>query len=765
MEKMRIRIVRYAAALIFLAVCAVCLPQNTYAAEETSEGQKDIYLPELVEEEVSDDGIEAYAEEDGEDFHGTDQELYAIMEQRVKDAMLTSDTSEFTVSFLDLKAKVDDYHIRSFYCYSPYFPTRLIDMTLYIRDGYYSKVEVNNSFGNKEKTKEVFDEIDQKLASIYALVDDPGMTDFDKALVIHDYLVSHAYYDISCTYFTSYGVLVAGKGVCQSFAGAYMYLMHHLGIDAYFVPCETMKHGWNVIRIDGALYNVDTTWDLGSYTGADHTHFLFNNDEMDALGYTYIDEELLYICNSTRYSNTERRRATSPVVFKDGLLYFVKDGNLYCGTSRKASEIRSKKDLKDALVKTDDALYYASRTKVYRYSFKKKRETVVYEVPEPYQRDGWEMEGMLLEDGQINGRLDAGYQKRKSFSIIPTEDQPIADGWLETEDGWRYYRDDQPLYGWQWLNRHWYYLDPDSGLRKTGRLEEKGNVYYLDENGVMQTGFVGLWDGVHYFNKSGQQTTSWQKVDGKWYYLDGDGLLQYGWMELQGKWYYLSMSDGEMAVGWKLIQGNEYYFNKDGHRQTGWQKRDDIWCYLNQDGELQTEQWINDNYYVDYEGNMVVDDWIWVDDNDRYYVDADGRKVKNRWAKIWGDWYCFSKEGLMRRECWIGDYYVRDDGIMATNQMVGDYYVDSDGVWIKNTWMNVEGQNYYFGKDGKIAKNRWAEIDGDWYCFNKEGQMRTNCWIGDYYVLEDGKMAKDQWIGNYYVDADGKWVKGQTKAA
>ena len=342
MEKMRTRIVRYAAALIFLAVCAVCLPQNTYAAEETSEGQKDIYLPELVEEEAPDDGVAAYAADDGEDFHGTDQELYAIMEQRVKDAMLTSDTSEFTVSFLDLKAKVDDYHIRSFYCYSPYFPTRLIDMTLYIRDGYYSKVEVNNSFGNKEKTKEVFDEIDQKLASIYALVDDPGMTDFDKALVIHDYLVSHAYYDISCTYFTSYGVLVAGKGVCQSFAGAYMYLMHHLGIDAYFVPCETMKHGWNVIRIDGALYNVDTTWDLGSYTGADHTHFLFNNDEMDALGYTYTDEELLYICNSTRYSNTEWRRATSPVVFKDGLLYFVKDGNLYCGTSRKASEIRSK---------------------------------------------------------------------------------------------------------------------------------------------------------------------------------------------------------------------------------------------------------------------------------------------------------------------------------------------------------------------------------------------------------------------------------------
>lgn len=64
MEKMRTRIVRY-------------------AAEETSEGQKDIYLPELVEEEAPDDGVAAYAADDGEDFHGTDQELYAIMEQRV----------------------------------------------------------------------------------------------------------------------------------------------------------------------------------------------------------------------------------------------------------------------------------------------------------------------------------------------------------------------------------------------------------------------------------------------------------------------------------------------------------------------------------------------------------------------------------------------------------------------------------------------------------------------------------------------------------
>ena len=57
------------------------------------------------------------------------------------------------------------------------------------------------------------------------------MTAEQQALVIHDYLVSHAEYDLNYKNYTSYGVLMDGRGVCQSYALAYMYILNHLGIE------------------------------------------------------------------------------------------------------------------------------------------------------------------------------------------------------------------------------------------------------------------------------------------------------------------------------------------------------------------------------------------------------------------------------------------------------------------------------------------------------------------------------------------------------
>lgn len=74
--------------------------------------------------------------------------------------------------------------------------------------------------------------MDEKLASIYKLVNN-SMTDEQKVLVIHDYLVSHAEYDLNYKNYTSYGVLMDGRGVGQSYALAYMYILNHLGIETH----------------------------------------------------------------------------------------------------------------------------------------------------------------------------------------------------------------------------------------------------------------------------------------------------------------------------------------------------------------------------------------------------------------------------------------------------------------------------------------------------------------------------------------------------
>ena len=91
-------------------------------------------------------------------------------------------------------------------------------------------MRITNTFGTPEETKQIFNAVDEKLASIYKLVNN-SMTDEQKVLVIHDYLVSHAEYDLNYKNYTSYGVLMDGRGVCQSYALAYMYILNHLGIE------------------------------------------------------------------------------------------------------------------------------------------------------------------------------------------------------------------------------------------------------------------------------------------------------------------------------------------------------------------------------------------------------------------------------------------------------------------------------------------------------------------------------------------------------
>lgn len=97
----------------------------------------------------------------------------------------------------------------------------------------------------------------------------PGMDDLQKAIAIHDYLVLNCEYDkerlsnktIPQESYGAYGALANRIAVCQGYALAYKYLMNEYGIECYIVTSDKMNHAWNIVKIDGALYQVDTTWD------------------------------------------------------------------------------------------------------------------------------------------------------------------------------------------------------------------------------------------------------------------------------------------------------------------------------------------------------------------------------------------------------------------------------------------------------------------------------------------------------------------------
>ena len=106
--------------------------------------------------------------------------------------------------------------------------------------------------------------IDEALAVIK-----PGMTDLDKALALHDYLVLHiayAYKDyingsLGGNVYNIYGALQEGKAVCQGYAYAYYILLNNVNIENRMVVSNNMNHAWNMLKIDGKWYHVDVTWD------------------------------------------------------------------------------------------------------------------------------------------------------------------------------------------------------------------------------------------------------------------------------------------------------------------------------------------------------------------------------------------------------------------------------------------------------------------------------------------------------------------------
>lgn len=117
-----------------------------------------------------------------------------------------------------------------------------------------------------------------------AVTQTQGLTnDFEKALVLHDYLVLHCEYQKSnstiCN--TAYGTLVNQSSVCQGYALAYKYLLDKVNIESYLVTSDNMNHAWNMIKLDGAYYHVDITWDdptSDQFGYAQHDYFLLSDD-------------------------------------------------------------------------------------------------------------------------------------------------------------------------------------------------------------------------------------------------------------------------------------------------------------------------------------------------------------------------------------------------------------------------------------------------------------------------------------------------------
>ena len=148
-----------------------------------------------------------------------------------------------------------------------------------------------------------------------------GQSDYQKALAINQWLYTNVNYDYAnledTTYtlkFTDYAALIDKVAVCQGFALAFYRLALEAGLDARYIRSAEMNHAWNIVRINGIYYELDSTWDSNIrqyYTdrgysvpnGAVPEYFLrgsgwwLNNHTLDGQTYSTIGDQF--------YSDTE----------------------------------------------------------------------------------------------------------------------------------------------------------------------------------------------------------------------------------------------------------------------------------------------------------------------------------------------------------------------------------------------------------------------------------------------------------------------------
>ncbi|MCM3207567.1 transglutaminase domain-containing protein [Paenibacillus illinoisensis] len=145
-----------------------------------------------------------------------------------------------------------------------------------------AEVHVNLSY---RETKEQTDYVNRKVTHVLKEIITPGMTNHEKVKAIHDWIVLHLAYDTSLQKYTAYDGLVTGSTVCQGYSLLAYRMLEQVGIENRIVEgtAGDQLHAWNIVKLDGKWYHMDTTWDdpTPDRKGkVSHNYYLLSDDEM-----------------------------------------------------------------------------------------------------------------------------------------------------------------------------------------------------------------------------------------------------------------------------------------------------------------------------------------------------------------------------------------------------------------------------------------------------------------------------------------------------
>lgn len=215
-----------------------------------------------------------------------------------------------------------------------------------------------------------------------------------------------------------------------------------------------------------------------------------------------------------------------------------------------------------------------------------------------------------------------------------TEDGKLANGVVETADGWFYYvKGVASAAGLVKVDGN-YYLAETDGKLATGRvwvgsyasndLLNKG-YYEFGANGAMLQGVVEKEDGLYYYERGNTRYMGLILRDGEYYFVQDGGKLAIGrvWVgsydcnDLLSKGNYEFGADGAMLNGFETLEDGIYYYNKGVATRLGLKVIGSDLYFITDGGKVVTGR----VYVGTYDSNGLLP-------KGNYTFDAEGKFVK-----------------------------------------------------------------------------------------------------------------------------------------